>query len=121
MLKNLGFQHLVGLESTAEDEQGFILSFQYVPNKFQPFMTAGNEQIVSKIQKELAELVENIAAHSIEHQFKLSNIGLDKRNNLKYYIGFDFKIDRALVKNEATLKYKRQIEKLFGKETDKKG
>lgn len=42
-------------------------------------------------------------------------MGLDKYFRLKYFLGFEFRIDKALNKDELSQKYKRQIESMFGK------
>jgi len=65
--------------------------------------------LIQKIRKDLQELAENVAAHFIDHQFKLSNIGVDRRNNLKYFLGMNFRIDKTLPKIETALKYKQQV------------
>lgn len=42
-------------------------------------------------------------------------MGLDKKNNLKYYLGFNFKIDRSLKKEETVEKYKAKVLNFFSK------
>ncbi len=59
------------------------------------------------------ELAENLASHCVEHEFHPENIGLDKRNGLKYYLGFNFKIDRSMRKEDTLHKYRRIIEYFF--------
>lgn len=61
----------------------------------------------------LYELAENLANRGVEHEFRMENIGLDNKNNLKYFLGFAFRIDRSM-KREVTLqRYKHAIDLIF--------
>lgn len=57
----------------------------------------------------MISLAENLANHCIDHEFKMNNIGLDKRNNLKYYLGLNFKIDRTMQKQKLIQKYRQAV------------
>ena len=43
-------------------------------------------------------MARNLVSHCIEHEFKASNIGIDKRSKVKYFLGFAFRIDRSIKK-----------------------
>lgn len=59
------------------------------------------------------EFAQILVAHCVEHEFKVESIGLDRKNSVKYYLGFSFKIDRAMKKEDTLQRYKRIIEYFF--------
>jgi hypothetical protein len=50
----------------------------------------------------------------IIHEFKFHNVGLDKSLRLKYFLGFDFKIDKTSNKDDLNLKYQQVVNGMFG-------
>lgn len=64
---------------------------------------------LESIKEGLNEFAQNLVAHCVEHEFKVENIGLDRKNSVKYYLGFGFKIDRAMKKEDTLQRYKRII------------
>lgn len=113
MLKNLGFQHLVGLEGTAEAEDHLDLLFEYAPFSFQAHLASLSPEQVDKIRDGMYELAENLANKCVEHEFRVENIGLDRKEHLKYFIGFAFKIDRGMNKEDTLQRYRRIIDYFF--------
>ena len=47
------------------------------------------------------------------HELDVKRVGLDKRFNLKYYLGVDFKIDRMADKEILMEEYKSKVMGLF--------
>lgn len=50
MLKSLGFQNLIGLESTKSEENSMILTFEYVPLQYLAEADALTEEKLAKIK-----------------------------------------------------------------------
>lgn len=68
---------------------------------------------VDSIKDGMNEFAQNLVAHCVEHEFKVENIGVDKKNMAKYFLGFGFKIDRGMKKEDTLQRYKRIIEYFF--------
>lgn len=68
---------------------------------------------VDCIKDSMNEFAQNLVTHCVEHEFKVENIGLDKKNMVKYFLGFGFKIDRGMKKEDTLQRYKRIIEYFF--------
>jgi hypothetical protein len=61
------------------------------------------------LKTQLVELAEKLVNLSISITFKIGNIGLDDQNNLKYFLGLDFKIDRGIGRTEALRRHRSEI------------
>ena len=61
----------------------------------------------------MLELCECLASKSIVHDLDVNRVGMDKKFNLKYFLGVDFKIDKSLDKQKANESYKSKIEPFF--------
>lgn len=48
----------------------------------------------------MLELCECLASRCIVHDLNVNRVGLDKKFNLRYYLGVDFKIDKGMDKNQ---------------------
>lgn len=55
------------------------------------------------------ELSESLASKGIVHMLDTKRIGLDKRFNVKYFLGVDFKIDKTANKQEMIEEYKNAV------------
>ena len=49
----------------------------------------------------------------MEHDIEPKNIGLDRRKQAKYYLGFDFNINKKTDKIELAAAYRKQVEKIM--------
>jgi hypothetical protein len=67
MLKSLGFQNLIGLESTKSEENTIILIFEYVPLQFLAQINQLSQEKMDKIKEGLLELCESLASKGIAH------------------------------------------------------
>lgn len=61
---------------------------------------------MNKIYEGMLELSEELSKKGIVHELDVNRVGLDKRYNLKYYLGVDFKIDRIADKDKLMEKYR---------------
>ena len=61
---------------------------------------------MNKIYEGMLELCEELSKKGIVHELDVNRVGLDKRYNLKYYLGVDFKIDRIADKDKLMEKYR---------------
>jgi hypothetical protein len=61
--------------------------------------------IFEQVKRDLLELAGTLAGCSVLHEFKIDNVGLDRNNRLKYFLGFAFRIDRGLNRQETGERY----------------
>lgn len=54
-----------------------------------------------------------LAGLNVIHEFKFHNVGLNKALNLKYFLGFDFTIDKTYNKHDLRHKYKHVVNAMF--------
>ncbi len=97
-LKSLGPSYLVALLTTSEEDRQMNLIFEYVHRKLRREEGQMEAEQISKVQAEMLELGELLARHCVVHEFQFDNVGLDRLNRLKYFLGFAFKIDRNVNK-----------------------
>ncbi len=57
-----------------------------------------DEDRVERVKNMMYDLANNLVNHCVQHEFKVRNIGLDRRNGLKYFLGLNFNIDKAMRK-----------------------
>jgi hypothetical protein len=48
----------------------------------------------------MLELCDCLASRSIVHELDVKRVGLDKRFNVKYFLGVDFKVDKVVDKQK---------------------
>jgi hypothetical protein len=61
----------------------------------------------------MLELCENFASRFIVHDLDVNRVGFDKRFNLKYFLGVDFKIDKNIDKDKKIESYISQVNGFF--------
>ncbi len=54
-----------------------------------------------------------LASRFIIHELDVKRVGLDKKYNLKYYLGIDFVIDRSISQNKIKEAYMAQVKAFF--------
>lgn len=69
---------------------------------------------MKNLQEGMLELCKELSTKGILHQFDIKRVGLDKRFNLKYYLGVDFKIDRMVDKQKLMEGYRLKVMGFFG-------
>jgi hypothetical protein len=68
---------------------------------------------MNKIYEGMLELCGSLSAKGIVHDLDVKRVGLDKRYNLKYYLGIDFKIDKTVDRQKILEDYKNQVTLFF--------
>lgn len=58
-------------------------------------------------------MAQYLANHSIVLDLRIENVGLDKSNHLKYFMGFGFRIDRALNRPLTVERYQQTVKSFF--------
>lgn len=58
-------------------------------------------------------MAETLVSKGVEHEFRVENIGLDRKEKLKYFLGFAFRIDRGMNKEDTLQRYRRIIDYFF--------
>ena len=74
-----------------------------------------DEDRVERVKNMMYDLADNLVNHCVQHEFKVSNIGLDRRNGLKYFLGLNFNIDKAMRKQDTLQRYRRIIDYFFAR------
>ena len=72
------------------------------------------QEKMKNLQEAMLELCKELSTKGILHQFDIKRVGLDKRFNLKYYLGVDFKIDRMVDKEKQMEGYRQKVMGFFG-------
>ena len=72
------------------------------------------QQKMENLQEGMLELCRELSTKGILHELDIKRVGLDKRFNLKYYLGVDFKIDRMADKEILMEEYRRKVMGFFG-------
>ena len=101
----LGKEHLINLQSTAEDDKNIYLTFEYVEHSFESRLASTTEDFLCSVRNQLIELGHNLARNGVEHTFTLDRIGIDQSDNLRYFLGLNFKINKLAQKEQLALKY----------------
>ena len=113
MLKTLAVPQLVGLLSTSEEENTLHLFFEYVPQKMEGALWSLESEVVERVKGELLELAQLLAAHSVVLDLRIENVGLDRNNRLKYFMGFAFRIDRTINRTLTAEQYQQTVRGFF--------
>ena len=71
------------------------------------------QEKMSKLQEGMLELCQELSTKGIVHELDVKRAGLDKRFNLKYYLGVDFKIDRMADKEILMEEYRKKVMGIF--------
>lgn len=61
----------------------------------------------------MLELAQMLAGLHVVHDFKFHNVGLDKLLKLKYFLGFDFTIDKSYNQDDLFIRYKQAVNGMF--------
>lgn len=69
---------------------------------------------MKNLQEGMLELCRELSTKGILHELDIKRVGLDKRFNLKYYLGVDFRIDRMADKEILMEEYRRKVMRFFG-------
>lgn len=69
---------------------------------------------MKNLQEGMLELCKELSTKGIQHELDIKRVGLDKRFNLKYYLGVDFKIDRMADKEILMEGYRQKVMEFFG-------
>lgn len=78
------------------------------------------QEKMKNLQEGMLELCKELSTKGIVHELDIKRVGLDKRFNLKYYLGVDFKIDRMVDKGILMEEYRQKVMGFF-KDGPKKG
>jgi hypothetical protein len=66
-----------------------------VPFQFVGEINTLTEEQMNKIHEGMLELCDGLASRSIIHELDVQRVGLDRRYNIKYFLGVDFKLDKT--------------------------
>lgn len=69
---------------------------------------------MKNLQEGMLELCKELSTKGIVHEVDIKRVGLDKRFNLKYYLGVDIKIDRMADKGILMEGYMQKVMGFFG-------
>lgn len=72
------------------------------------------QENMKNLQEGMLELCRELSTKGILHELDIKRVGLDKRFNLKYYLGVDFRIDRMADKEILMEEYRRKVMRFFG-------
>jgi hypothetical protein len=109
MLHMLNNCHLVSLISAFEDEHQISLIFEYVHRKLDTEVWSLNLETIERLKVDMTRLTVKLASSGILHSLWFDNVGLGPKNELKYFLGFNFKINQTVNKEVLAESYRKEI------------
>lgn len=109
-VKNLRNKHLVKVEEIVEEDENIHIFYEDIESKFD----WRDPHIITDIYYQLKNMVTYLANIGVKTYLRSSKIGVNQKEQLKYYLGIDFDWDSQKDDDFLNLFYQSELKKLFG-------
>lgn len=109
-VKNLRNKHLVKVEDIVEEDENIHIFYENIESKFD----WRDPHIITEIYHQLKNMVTYLANIGVKTHLRSSKIGVNEKEQLKYYLGIDFDWDSQKDDEFLNLFYQSELKKLFG-------